>query len=168
MDSNLLDFVNHVDKLKIDSIEFLLSTRQWQSLCIEAPMSWNRVKFTGPNRGLIPAVRGVYAFLIAPDRICFPPQAYLIYVGETGNESGQHLRSRFGQYLQPSHLRRRPALAYALTKWEGWIDFAYVEVPEATRDLKVIEAGLNDTFVPPCVTNDFSAEVRQRVRAFRL
>ncbi len=158
------DLVKLVDRLKKDREEFWLSKTQWKRSKVPKTLKWNSVRFRKAESTAVPASRGVYAFLIKFCSDGIPPHGYLMYVGETGNDSQETLRSRFLGYFSEMQAKER-SIHYVLCKYENHLYFHYSLVLDRRRNLKRIEAWLCDTLVPPYNVKDFSVEMRKAKKA---
>jgi excinuclease UvrABC nuclease subunit len=123
------------------------------------------VRFRKDQAATVPRSRGVYAFLVAFLSDGFPPHGYLMYVGETGDDNQQHLRSRFRSYFLEMGQESRP-IHYILRKYEKYLYFHFSAVADRRRNLKKLEAALCDALIPPYNVRDFSAEIRNAKPAF--
>jgi hypothetical protein len=159
------DFVSLTDGRKAHIQQFYLDPKAWASLAVKPSLTWSEVVF-GSKPAHVPNERGIYAFLVQPNILKVPAFRYLMYIGEAGSKGGT-LRERYSSYRKEVKKLRRPLLHRMFRKWDGHIHFAFAAVPDKRIKLKKLEAQLNDTFIPPCVENDFSASVRKQVRAFR-
>ncbi|MDX1927029.1 MAG: hypothetical protein SFV81_10945 [Pirellulaceae bacterium] len=52
-----------------------------------------------------------------------------------------------------------------LNKYTDDLQFAYAAFPDPTFNLEALELDLNDAIIPPVVVKDFTAEIRQLVKA---
>ena len=159
------DLVKLVDRLKSDSVEFWLSPTQWRRSRVPKTLAWNFVRFKKSEAAVVPTARGVYAFLVACSSNGMPPYGYLMYVGETGNDSQETLHSRFLGYFREMREKSRP-VHYVLNKYKKHLYFHYSQVPDRRRNLKNLEAALCDALIPPYNVRDFSAEMRNAKPAF--
>ncbi len=161
-----LDLIRSQDEASSYQQEFILWPTRWENYPAPIPLNWKSVKFEEKNRTTIPEKQGIYAFFVEPQVADFQTNAYLMYVGETGQDSQNNLRARFGQYF--SYKRNedsdRPHIHRLLNKWDGYLYFYYAEIPHNTMNLDELETMLLDTFLPPYNRRDFSAEVGQIIR----
>lgn len=161
------DLIQRIDELRKFKMTFVVSPKNWQNFSTPVPLNWVSVRFTSANRISVPTEKGVYAFVIGHHDTGLPPHGYPMYVGQTGHDSNQTLRLRYGVYLsdQKSKSDKRPKVKELLTRWKDCLFFYYAPVTDRRYSLKKLEAALNDSLIPPCSTNDFSAGVRTAVRA---
>ena len=159
------DVVQRAKELKTYSQDFILSPVQWAGCKVPGPVAWQPVVFDKTQRPLIPKERGLYAFVVKPAVAPIFDHGYLMYIGQTGHDSDQTLYDRFDQYFQDSLVRKRPKIAWMIEMWKKHLIFYFVPLPKTT-DLKAMEADLNDALMPPCVTGDYSPEIRAAVKAF--
>ncbi|QTC90328.1 hypothetical protein [Brevundimonas goettingensis] len=161
------DFVSKVDGFRTDIRDFLISPTRWRTTKVKTPLSWTSVKFEEAGRALVPAERGVYAFTVSHANDHFPPNHYVMYIGITGaKKPDRTLNKRFYDYMQEKKNNKRPAVCYMLNKYEDDLYFNYCPIA-ANIDLEQLELELNDAIIPPVVVKDFTAEIRQIVKAFR-
>ncbi|MFT0621922.1 hypothetical protein ACMHYQ_04575, partial [Ectopseudomonas guguanensis] len=84
-------------------------------------------------------------------------------------QCGMMLRLQFNNRVALSSCNRldliRPNVHYTLNKYKDNIYFYYATVDRDTYPLKDIETSLNDALIPPCNINDYSAEMRPKVKA---
>lgn len=78
--------------------------------------------------------------------------------------SQRTLHDRYGDYLREKKENKRPRVHYMLNKYPDDIHFAYSPMDSAV-DLSQLELDLNDAILPPVVVQDFTAEIRQLVKA---
>lgn len=161
----VFDFVDVVDRLKADRVEFCLSPTQWQQSKAPSNLSWDRVSFKKSEAADVPRARGVYAFIVELYKKGLPSHGYIMYVGETGHTSNETLRSRFLSYFGERQKQLR-AIHYALLKYEKYLYFHFSEVTDRNRSLKELEQVLLDTFIPPYNMRDFSIEISRARKAF--
>ena len=160
------DFAQNVDLLAQDMRWFMLSPVRWKQSRVTVPLSWVGVRFEATNRTQVPDASGIYCFIVRHENDHFPPHSYLMYIGITGaHNRTRTLRNRFSDYIREQTHNKRPRIHYMLTKYAHDLFFYFVAVDGNNIPLEQLEADLNDALVPPCVTNDFSAEVRRHVRA---
>lgn len=159
--------VMEAQDLKRFEQRFVLHTDFWDAYATPEKLRWRRIKFRQSNRGRLPKVRGVYAFVVSPPGKGLPQLAYLMYVGETGNiSSTRHLRQRFGEYLAEQTKGGRSAVFYFLNVWSDYLYFHYAPVPDVSKNTVDIETRLCDLLQPPYTSDDFSPSMRKRRRAF--
>lgn len=150
------------------SLRFVLSKQQWGTWTNIPALAWQAVAFDTASKPTVPASRGVYCFVARPRGGGYPTGlGYPLYVGETGDVSKAELRTRFGQYLDEAAGKGRTKMYEWLDKLRDQVDFAYAVVADTTVQLKSIEKKLSDALIPPLSDKDFSAEVREAVKAFR-
>ena len=93
-----------------------------------------------------------------------PTHGVLVYFGETSRT----LRKRYREYLRESiRGAKRTRFRNLFDHWSSNLYFYFVPLPDEQVDLKSIEVDLNDAVLPYCVTDDFSAEIRQIVAILR-
>jgi hypothetical protein len=143
--------------------EFLLWKTQWGNYPDPIPLNWKCVRFEKDNRSQIPSRKGIYAFFVEPRIANFPSHGYLMYIGQTGQDSNHNLRKRFGDYLGKSEGKKRPSIKYMLTKWKGYLYFYYAEIDPDQINLEQLERTLLDTFTPPFVKKGFSGKIKSAV-----
>lgn len=159
------DFVQKVDALKVDIRSFMISPTRWRTSRVAIPLVWTFLPFTKANRANVPQQAGVYAFVVRHVNDHFPGHGFIMYIGITGaNGNGRTLHDRYGDYLREQQKNKRPKVHYMLDKYSEDIYFAYSATDPAIN-LEALELDLNDAIIPPVVVKDFSAEVRQLVKA---
>lgn len=160
------DFVQKVDAVKADSRRFYVSPARWRKSRVTTALHWCKVKFLRDNKSLIPAQRGIYAFTVQHDNDHFPPHGFIMYIGITGEVAkNRTLQKRFMDYLYEKKRAKRPKVHYMLNKYEKDLYFYYCPIADGGIDLGELELNLNDAILPPVVVKDFSAEIRELVRA---
>lgn len=145
---------------------FCLSPSQWQLYGRADGLQWTTIQFTEANRQLVPQSAGLYAFSISPAVSDIFEHHYLMYIGQAGFNSANTLYKRYQDYITPSKVARRPKILRMKELWPDNICYSYTVVDVATTNLKDIETELNDALIPPCVTGDFSTEIRRAKKAF--
>lgn len=158
------NLVKLVDRLKADSEEFWLSPKQWKKSKVPTSLKWSSARFDKADVLAIPKVRGIYAFAIEVCSHGFPPHGYVMYVGETGHDSKETLRSRFLSYFAEMTEQSRP-VHYALLKYRKYLSFCYTRIPDKRRNLRKLETVLCDALIPPYNVQDFSLEMRRGKKA---
>jgi hypothetical protein len=162
----VVDLVKHADDIKADRQAFLLSPRRWRTSKVQVPLAWKSVKFEAANRPQVPAIRGVYAFIVQHVNGHFPPHGYIMYIGITGDVSATRtLNDRYYEYLVEKRKQKRAKIAYMLNKYADDLYFTYATITDPNFDLGKLELELNDAVIPPVVVKDFTAEIREIVRA---
>jgi hypothetical protein len=168
----LIDFDKNVASLKNYQQSVILDPRQWRTFQNQAPLQWQSIKFEQASLPSIPDVRGIYMFVVqfqdhSVSPLRFPLHGYIMYGGITGKEADTGtLRKRFQNYLREQKRAKRVQIWSMLNKWKDDIYFHYSTVASQVN-LGTLETALNDAVIPPIVTNDFSAEVREMVRVLR-
>lgn len=167
-----IDFESNLRALKEYQQHVLLAPTRWHGFVPASPLNWSYVKFEAANQLAVPDVRGIYAFVVqfqdhAQLPIALPPHGYIMYAGVTGEVAvNRTLRDRYGDYLRDQKRPKRRSIWLMLNRWKDDLYFHYAPV-DAAFDLGAAEDALNDAIIPPYVTQDFSAEVRELVRALR-
>lgn len=161
------DFARSVRELKSHKLEFCLRPASWRSFRVPPVLRWKEVKFEPASRTLIPQSRGVYAFIAQPEGPGLPPHGYLMYVGITGDATSRTLRTRYGDYLVEQKVLKRANIHFMLKNWAGHLRFSFAPVLDRRYSLRSLEKKLCDALIPPFNSNDFSAELRPKVRAMR-
>lgn len=161
------DFIDIGKSLKEYEQAFSLSPVQWGQCATNLGLQWTTIRFTPANRSGVPKKSGLYAFTISPSVTDIFAQHYLMYIGQAGAESGNTLYARYQDYITPSKVAKRPRIKRLMDLWDGYIWYSYVAIDPNIVDLKATEVALNDALVPPCVSGDFSIEIRKAVRAWK-
>lgn len=165
MASQYVDFVNK--EFKNYGQSFVLNPAQMKGFTTRCKLDWKKVAFNKINKSLIPQERGVYAFIVEYNIIGVPPHGYIMYIGETGQDSLHNLQKRYADYLKDKQKPlKRLSLHYMLNNWEECLHFHYAVVKDKRVNLKKLEKNLNDAFIPPYNINDFSAEIRKGKQAW--
>ena len=160
------DFVKKVDALRADVRRFFLSPDRWRTSRVQIPINWSYLTFSEANKNMVPEEAGVYAFIVRHMNNHFPDHGFIMYVGITGsNGNGRTLRNRYGDYLREKKKDKRPKIHYMLNKYPDDLQFAYAAIPDPAFNLEALELDLNDAIIPPVVIKDFTAEIRQLVKA---
>lgn len=168
----LNDFDKNVADLKVYQQSVILDPTRWRTFQTQVPLQWRSLKFEQALLPSVPDVRGVYMFVVQfQDHAIFPlrlpTHGYIMYGGITGKIANTGtLRLRFQNYLREQRRAKRMQIYSMLNKWKDDIYFHYSTV-DPQMDLGGLEIALNDAIIPPLVTNDFSAEVREMVRTLR-
>lgn len=163
-----IDFVQLVNKeLKRYGVQFTISPKQLRKFSASATLNWNKVKFTQKNNHLIPANRGIYAFVVEHNGSNLPYHGYIMYIGISGDSGNSNLRNRYRNYLDEMKKKKRSSIYYMLNNWGPCLFFHYAEVSDKRVSLHKLEMSMSDALIPPYSTNDFSAEIREGKRAFR-
>ena len=112
--------------------------------------------------------RGVYAFSICHPSTILPPHGYVLYIGIAGRDSKRSLRERYKDYLQNSHIRKRPKIYFMIGTWSEVLRFFFAPVEEnvSSNELKTLEKQLNTMLLPPLSQMDLVAEIKEMRRAF--
>lgn len=164
------DFVKDVDALSTWKKTFVLNVDAWSRIRPPVPLNWQHVKFDSANLKTIPQDSGVYAFVVKSSHNDLPNLSYLMYIGIAGYKktSPRSLRDRYKNYLKEEVDVIRPKVHHMLNKYQGHVYFCYVSVDKNKCELQELEKMLNDALIPPCNENDFSAEMRPKVKALGL
>lgn len=165
----LHDFNKNLSDLRDYRQNVILHPQQWRSFAPPCALNWEYVKFGVPKEN-IPEQRGIYTFVVqfqdhhnAP--FLFPIHGYVLYGGITGHDNPERtLRKRYYDYLLEKG--KRIQIWSMLTKWKDDLFFHFSPIDDQA-DLAALELALNDAIIPPLVTKDFSAEVRELVRVLR-
>ena len=146
-------------KIRFDehSVEFILDPHQWGALALPMPLTWNIVPFNVNCTQNIPNnTVGVYSFVVQPDIANHPNCSYLMYIGQTKNQS---FRRRYQQYLQYQRTKKgRHLVVYMLNTWPDHLWFCYATIQQ-TQYIDEIEDRLLSAYLPP-VNSEYPADVR--------
>ncbi len=144
----IVDLVRQVDDIKMDKQAFLLSPRRWRTSRVQIPLAWTTVKFEEANRQYVPAIRGVYAFIVQHANGHFPPHGYIMYIGITGDVGEDRtLHDRYYDYLREKKRQKRAKVAYMLNKYADDLYFCYATITDPAFDLGKLEWSAR-SFVP--------------------
>ena len=146
------------------SFRVVLWPDAWKNAQVGPRLNWRAVDFGRHTKDAVPAEPGVYAFSISIRNTIMPPHGVLVYFGK----SARTLRERYGEYLRDAERgSKRIKLEHLFNFWKDDLEFHFAPVPDPQWNLRDIEIALNDAVVPHCVTQDFSAQIKQAVNAFR-
>lgn len=140
----------------------ILSPFQWADCKLPLDLTWEAVRFTRRNMRIIPETQGVYTFLVQPGIANHPCCSYLLYVGETENQS---FRRRYQQYLREKGAGDesvRPHVTNMLEKWDGFLWFCFARI-EQTDLIDAVEDALLTAYLPPS-NKAFPAKVSHALR----
>ena len=154
-----LDIISVQDEALSYRQKFNLWPTRWENCAVPISLNWKAVKFEKENKATIPENQGVYAFFVEPQVADLPNHAYLMYIGETGQDGDNNLRERFSDYLSYKKNSKRLHIHRFLNKWDGYLYFYYAEISQSAVNLRDLETMLLDTFVPPYNRKDFSPEI---------
>jgi len=133
-------------------------------------LTWDSVPYGAEQASKIPNdKRGLYAFVISAPGESLPSHGYVCYIGIAGRRSNRSLRARYRDYLSDKKNARRRRIAHLIGKWHEVLRFFYAPVDDSVTsdELQDMERHLNDTFMPPFSSGDFSASIKETRRAFR-
>ena len=119
------DLIHEVKGAGIYERKFLLWREQWDKYHSSISLNWKCVKFERENRTQIPNSKGIYAFFVEPRIADFPSHGYLMYIGESGQDSNRNLRERFTDYFSEKKGVNRATIEYMLNLWAGYLYFYY-------------------------------------------
>jgi hypothetical protein len=158
------DLLRASDKLKGFTKPFVLSPKNWKRLALPVTLNWKTIAFSKGNIAKLPEEAGVYTFVVKPNIAGHPECSYLMYVGETKDQT---LRKRFSQYVQEQKQteKSRPFVWEMLNRWSKHLVFCYATVAD-TSLIRKIEDGLIEAFLPP-VNSELPAAIRKPVRLAR-
>ena len=153
--------------LKVSECTFILNPGRWRSAARAIRLDWVKVSFNDTNSKLIPKTRGLYAFVVSHESTYFPPHAYLMYIGITGDDShNRDLRIRYNEYLRERDNGGRAKIVTMLQAYRDDTFFYYVQIQDRRRSLERIEDDLLSSLIPPC-NDKFSAQIAKAVKALR-
>lgn len=164
MENDILD-TKKVDEAKSYYTRFILWPSMWKTFDIElSPNKWQEYKFKKSIKKTIPDRKGVYSFVIKPNVAGHPSCSYLMYIGQT---TDQTLRERFGQYVaeQKGKGKVRPKVAYILNKYKNHLFFVCMPIDDPLSP-KTVESKLIKALLPPVNdTNTFPSEIKRIIKA---
>lgn len=134
------------------------------------PLTWDSVPYGPEHASSVPNdKRGLYAFVIAVSGTPLPPHGYVCYIGIAGRRSNRSLRARYRDYLNDKKNAKRRHIAHLIGKWREVLRFFYAPVDDSVTsdELQDMERHLNDAFMPPFSSGDFSATIKETRKAFR-
>ncbi len=154
-----------VDEAKSFRKEFFLWPAMWSAFDVDlTPRKWQIYKFHKTIKSRIPDTIGVYSFVIKPDVADHPACSYLMYIGQT---TDQTLRVRFGQYIEELEGKRksRAKVKYMFDKWADNLFFVCMPLDNTLKP-KSIEDKLIMAFLPPVNDEDtFPSEIKRIIKA---
>jgi len=141
---------------------FILHPERLGALPDDPPLEWDSVQFLPGNDALVVRERGVYALIVsAAEGANAPRHGYVLYFGSTGQRArSRTLRHRYKDYVGEQKRPKRPAIYALLNKWRDCLYFHFAPIADQLVDVESVEERLNDSFIPPYSTLDFSAELR--------
>ena len=144
---------------------FDLAPVMWLRFQRPDDLKWDYVDFSEDTLPMVPSnSHGVYGIQVLPPMNIPPGPSYLIYIGETHDQS---LQQRYEQHLKK--LTRRDniqsKLSDAVKLWDGYLRFYFARV-EGRSKIKSIEAELIGAHLPPCNVR-FPAGVQSMINALR-
>ena len=160
----MLDLAEHIKK-HAEWFRLVPDHLEGDALDSLPEFDWQEVKFENSNLSKIPDEKGIYAFSIRSSKQFMPVHCYVVYVGITTRT----LKQRCSEYMkeQNKDFKRRPKIYRMLQVWKEVLYFSYACIENNEEEnLKIYEQAINDALLPPFVTNDFTAEVRQAIGAF--
>lgn len=138
---------------------FIPHVASWQGYQPLATLTWKRIKYDSVHQPV--NCRGVYAFVLCPEMVLsknVPPFGFILYVGETGDNSKATLRSRLASYRNKRAQKSRARVYSMIDIWKDHLYFYFAEVC-AGVETRQCEKTLLDALLPPCNEKDFSAIV---------
>lgn len=161
---DILD-TSKVEEAKSMFARFFLWPDMWKTFDVDLTLhKWHEYQFEKSIIKKIPDRKGVYSFVIKPNIAKHPSCSYLMYVGQT---TDQTLRVRFGQYIEEQEHKRksRPKVEYLLRKYKDYLFFVCLPLKK-TLSPKDIEAKLIKAFLPPVNDEDtFPSEIKRIIKA---
>ena len=141
------------DQLKIHIVHnMILFPRRWREFECPVDLFWECVHFGEDTEAEVPDdFGGVYTFVVQPRIANHPCVSYLMYVGQTTNQT---FRRRYGQYIRKrtSTEPKSVNISNMLRKYEGYLWFCYARIDDADVIISV-ERALQDAYVPPVNIN---------------
>lgn len=155
-------------ELKKFQRSFLLVPSCWRNNPTRVKLDWKVHKFTSESLDDIPDERGVYLFVVSHKAKWSPPNFYVMYAGEVGNDKPHRtLKVRYKEYLREQKEPGRPHIHEMLNLWHEDIFFVCSTVKKST-DLKKLEARLIECMLPPYSEGDIPVgEIKKAVRVLR-
>jgi len=127
--------------------EFRLHPELWATPGINAyypGRAWTSVRFIAPAPPEVPAVSGIYMFVVAPHCGTLADHSYIFYVGKATN-----LRTRYAEYLREKACNcesPRENVVRFLNHLEDYVFFHFTPVPQ--NELDHAESLLKDNLTP--------------------
>lgn len=170
--TKLIDFTNQaheaVGKYRLDKIFLSPDNMRFSGYSVSA-LTWQSVPFGTADKDKVPDdKRGIYAFVLCEQNAFLPPHGYVLYIGIAGRKSGRSLRTRYGDYLNPTSVLKRERIARMIALWADVLRFYFVPVDDAmtSTELETLEDQLNSALMPPFSEGDLDAETKRKRRAF--
>lgn len=135
-----------------------------------ANLHWDSIKYGPDHLNQVPDdKRGVYAFTVGVPSTVLPPHGYVLYIGIAGRRSNRSLKSRYGDYLNPKKVLKRPKIAMMIGTWQPVLRFMFAPVDDAltSSDLERLEVQLNTALIPPYSQQDIDAEIATYRKAWQ-
>ena len=151
--------------VKIFGRTFYLAPVMWLRFQGPDDLQWDYVDFSEDTLQMVPSKsHGVYGIQVLPPMNIPPGPSYLIYIGETHDQS---LQQRYEQHLKKLTRRdnKQPKLSDAVKLWNGYLRFYFAPVEDRSK-IKSIEAELIGSHLPPC-NQKFPAGVQSMIDALR-
>ena len=145
---------------------FYLAPVMWLRFQDLDDLEWDYVDFSEDTVTRVPSdSHGVYGIQVLPPMNIPPGPSYLIYIGETHDQS---LQQRYEQHLKKltRHDNVQPKLSDAVKLWSGYLRFYFAPVEGDRSKIKSIEAELLGAHLPPC-NQKFPAGVQSMIDALR-
>ncbi len=146
------------------TVEFILNPSQWSALTLPVTLNWNIVRFSQNQVLNVPNDEvGVYSFVVKPDIANHSNCSYLMYVGQTTDQS---FRMRYRQYLQYQRTQTGSFyVVHMLNTWPEHLWFCYASVQQPDSILE-IEEHLISAYLPPA-NRSYPAELREPMALWR-
>ena len=156
------DFRAQAGELNRYRPRMILSPIQWAGYDALVDLKWDARFFDGAERENVPDdSSGVYTF-VAMSRVADHPLAsYLLYVGETTEQS---FRDRFSQYLTEERAvkSKRPHVTDMLLSWKGYLWFFYAPISDTAEAIET-ETRLQQAWIPP-FNKRFPTDIRDAIK----
>jgi hypothetical protein len=160
------DLVEAVDEAKSHVIGPVIFWKErWEKFDPPKNIAWNwvSVPFESSSAAKVPNDKhGLYTFLLCPRVAVHPRNHLILYVGKAQRTT---LRQRFHHYLQEVKKVKRAHISYALTKYQGHIEFCFTTIPHNAK-IPGGEDALLIALMPPFNEN-FPASVSQIISGLR-
>lgn len=154
---------NDLAIIKSYFVTMMFYPRAWQS-AQNSNRDWTKTAFPPVTRNSIPAMPGVYAFVIIPPNLFdFEWSNGLFYVGNTANLS-QRISAYIGELNKEFNRSARPHIWWMLHQWKGYISFFFTTTNNKA-EAEALEAEMLKAFRPP-FNKEYDAETNQIMRAF--
>lgn len=160
------ELIQSVDEAKAHLVQRVIFwRRRWEEFSPPVGITWNwkSVPFAKNSAKSVPQKEhGLYTFILCPKVASHPKNHFVLYVGKAQKTT---LRERFQQYLQEMKKVKRSQICYALNKYNSYLEFCFITVPNQ-EDIGPGEDALLTALMPP-FNEQFPASVNKIITGLR-